>query len=449
MRARCTGPDGEAATMTYDESARTTEDPKNPPDAVRRRRSHDGDPPRFADRFTEGQGGRSAVPDDVPDHAPSGDVPVRDVPVGDPPTAGPPTADPPTGNAPSPDARATGSLHIVAPLQRDPAPPPRPHDSPPTAPGAASTGLRPREGRRSFLTPDDVVVPAETGLRGFLAGLGIRLQPSVRERAVRADIAAVSRHWPGPRTIAVVNGKGGANKTPTAVLLAAVFARNGGGPVLAWDNNETRGTLGWRTEQGPHEATVLDLLPQTDALLAPSAQSALLARYVHHQTADKFDVLRSKPAVLASEQKITAADFDALHEVASKYFRLNVVDSGNDETAERWLRMIHHTDQLVIATTTLEEHAEAGALLLEALRDRGGRYGDLARQAVVIISQSDKNGSPSRSRAMADGFDELARRSVIIPFDVALLKGRIRFSALRPVTQRAWLEAGAAVAEGL
>ncbi|WP_422390465.1 AAA family ATPase [Arthrobacter sp. N1] len=317
------------------------------------------------------------------------------------------------------------------------------------AASTAATGLRPRDGRKSFLSADTAVVPAETGLRGVLSRLGMRMPPSPAELSMREDVAAVSRHWPGPRTIAVANGKGGANKTPTTVMLAAVFARNGGAPVLAWDNNETRGTLGWRTEQGPHEATVLDLLPQTDALLAPSAQSALLARYVHHQTADKFDVLRSKPDVLATQQKVTSQDFDALHEVASKYFRLNVIDSGNDETAERWLRMIHHTDQLVIATTTLEEHAEAGALLLEALRARGGRYGELSERAVVVVSQSDKNGTQAQARAIADGFGDLARRAVTIPFDIALLKGRIRFSALRPATQRAWLAAAAAVSEGL
>lgn len=309
---------------------------------------------------------------------------------------------------------------------------------------------RQEEGRRrSFLASDNGTIPAETGLRGLLSRIGIRMAPSKRELTARAHTRAVSQHWPGPRTISVVNGKGGANKTPTTVMLAAVFARNGGGPVLAWDNNETRGTLGWRTEQGPHNSSVMDLLPQTSQLLAPSAQSALLARYVHHQTEDKYDVLRSKPDVLASEQKITADDFDALHEVASKYFRLNIVDSGNDETAERWLRMIHHTDQLVIATTTLEEHAEAGALLLEALRARGGKYAQLSQNAVVIVSQSDKNGTAAQAQHIADGFAELARAAVIIPYDVALLKGRIRWGSLKPGTQNSWLAAAAAVAEGL
>ena len=324
---------------------------------------------------------------------------------------------------------------------------------PPHQPGSraeARTERGRQEGRRaSFLDLQPAVIPATKGFRGWLAGLGLRMSPSADELAERRDMRAVSRHWPGPRTISVVNGKGGANKTPTTVMLAAVFARNGGGPVLAWDNNETRGTLGWRTEQGPHEATVMDLLPQTSDLLSPSAQSALLARFVHHQVEDKFDVLRSKPDVLASEQKITAADFDALHEVASKYFRLNIVDSGNDESAERWLRMIDHTHQLVIATTTVEEHAEAGALLLEALAARGGRYAELAQNAVVIVSQSDRNGTDAQARHVADGFARLSRAAVTIPYDPALRKGQIRYESLKPAARRAWLAAAAAVAEGL
>ncbi|MBO0897283.1 MinD/ParA family ATP-binding protein [Arthrobacter sunyaminii] len=303
--------------------------------------------------------------------------------------------------------------------------------------------------RASFLDTRTARIPATRGFRGLLSSMGVRMSPSESEQAERRDIRAVSQHWPGPRTISVVNGKGGANKTPTTVMLAAVFARNGGGPVLAWDNNETRGTLGWRTEQGPHDSTVMDLLPNTGNLLSPSAQSALLARFVHHQTEDKFDVLRSKPDVLASEQKITMADFDALHEVASKYFRLNLVDSGNDESAERWLRMIHHTDQLVIATTTVEEHAEAGALLLEALQERGGMFAELATNAVVIVSQSDRNGTDAQVRGVARGFEPLARATVTIPYDAALRKGQIRYGSLRPATQRAWLAAAAAVAEGL
>ena len=78
-------------------------------------------------------------------------------------------------------------------------------------------------------------------------------------------------------------------------------------------------------------------------------------------------MLRSNPIALSADQKITRVEFNDLHEVASKYFRLVFIDSGNDESAERWQQMIDQTNQLVIATTALGEHAEAGALLLEAL----------------------------------------------------------------------------------
>lgn len=109
-----------------------------------------------------------------------------------------------------------------------------------------------REAReRSFLTSARPEEPASAGWRGFLAGLGFKVGPSPEETSRRNDVRAVSRHWAGPRTIAVVNGKGGASKTPSTAMLAAVFARYGGGGVLAWDNNDTRGTPRLAYRAGP------------------------------------------------------------------------------------------------------------------------------------------------------------------------------------------------------
>lgn len=306
-----------------------------------------------------------------------------------------------------------------------------------------------RERRQSFLTQEQAEEPAAQGWRGILTRAGLRLSPSPAERAERADIAAVSQHWPGPRTIAIVNSKGGAGKTPSTVLLAAVFARYGGAGVLTWDNNQTRGTLGWRTEQGPHDATLLELLPQVERLLSPSAQAADLARFVHHQTRDRFDVLRSKPTALAHEQRVEPEDVDAIHAVASKYYRLVFIDSGNDESDPMWLRMIDRTDQLVVATTTRDDHAEAGALLLEALSDRDERSAHLAEQAVVVVTQADSKAPPADVARVADGYRAIAREAVTVPFDPAMVDGLLRYGSLRPGTQRAWLAAAAAVARGL
>lgn len=306
-----------------------------------------------------------------------------------------------------------------------------------------------RRERRSFLTEEQREEPATQGVRGLLTRAGVRMSPSDAERAERADRLAVSQHWPGPRTIAVVNGKGGAGKTPTTVLLAAVFARYGGAGVLTWDNNQTRGTLGWRTEQGPHEATLLDLLPQVDRLLSTGAQSADLAHYVHHQTRDRFDVLRSKPMALAQDQRIEPEDVDAIHAVAAKYYRLIFIDSGNDESDPMWRRMIHHADQIVVATTTRDDHAEAGALLLEGLATVDAKAAELARNAVVVVSQADPKATTADVQRVATGYGDLARETVTVPFDPAMVDGVLRHGSLRPATQRAWLAAGAAVARGL
>ncbi|WP_433876990.1 MinD/ParA family ATP-binding protein [Sinomonas atrocyanea] len=314
------------------------------------------------------------------------------------------------------------------------------------APGQST---RPRPSRASFLAPEQAEEPATQGWRGFLSRAGFRMPPSAAERAERADVQAVSQHWPGPRTIAVVNGKGGASKTPSTILLAAVFAREGGAGVLAWDNNQTRGTLGWRTEQGPHEATVLDLLPQVEPLLGIAAQSADLARFVHHQTRDRFDVLRSKPMALAHEQRVEPEDVDVIHAVAAKYYRLILMDSGNDESDPMWLRMIDRTDQLVVATTTRDDHAEAGALLLEALAERDEHSAQLAEQAVAVVSQADPRATAKQTQQIADGYRQLAREVITIPHDPAMVGGPLRYGSLRPATQRAWLAAAAAVARGL
>ena len=306
-----------------------------------------------------------------------------------------------------------------------------------------------RSKRESFLTQEQAQEPATRGWRGVLSAMGIRVNPSEAEKEERADRKAVSQHWPGPRTIAIVNGKGGANKTPTTINLSAVFARFGGGGVLAWDNNQTRGTLGWRTEQGPHESTILDLLPRTNDLLATGAQSADLAHYVHHQTSDRYDVLRSKPLVLADEQRVSAADVDSIHSVASKFYRLILIDSGNDESDPLWKRMIDHADQIVVATTTKDEHAEAGALLLEGLAARDERCAQLADDAVVIVSQAEPSARREEAEKVRNGFAAIAREAVTIPFDPAMVDGVLRYDALRPTTQRAWLRAAAAVAQGL
>ncbi len=328
---------------------------------------------------------------------------------------------------------------------------------PAATPAAEEPGTRRSLKDTSFLISAPVLQPATRGWRGALSRLGFRMDPSPEELAEREDIRTVSQHWPGPRTVAVVNRKGGANKTPTVVMLSAILARYSGAATVAWDNNESQGTLGWRTEQGGHNNSVLDLIDSSQALLSPSAQAAEIARFVHHQTADKFDVLRSDEND-EGDHEVTAEEVDIAHQVLTRYYRLIIMDSGNTARAANWRRMIHHTNQLVVPVTAIEDRAEAARLTLQTLESRGGHDAALARNAVVIVSEStDAKRSMSgdalkrakdEAQRIAEGFAPHVRAVVRIPYDPALVNGPIRYDALQPPTQRAWLAAAAAVARG-
>lgn len=301
--------------------------------------------------------------------------------------------------------------------------------------------------RASFIAPPNPSDSPAAGWRGFLARLGLIAHPSRADAERAACERSVSQQWAGCRTAAVVNGKGGVGKTMTTAMLASAFARYGGGNVLAWDNNDTRGTLGWRTEQGLYDTTVQDLLPAAPQLLAPSASVSDITRYVHHQTVDRYDVLRSNPELLAAHQRILQAEFDVLMQVAARYYRLVVFDSGNDESADRWLRMVDSSFQLVVPTLAAPESAESAALLLDALRQRDERSAYLADHAIVIVTQAEPTSRGAVDR-IADGFAGQVRAVERIPFDPALKSGPLRFDQLRPPTRDAWMRVTAAVAQG-
>ena len=121
-------------------------------------------------------------------------------------------------------------------------------------------------------------------------------------------------------------------------------------------------------------------------------------------------------------------------QVAARYYRIVIFDSGNDESAERWLRMIDSSYQLVVPTLAAPESAESAALLLDALRQRDERSRYLADNAVVVVTQAEPSGAAAAS-AIADGFADQVRAVERIPFDPALKSGALRLDDLRPATQ--------------
>ena len=94
--------------------------------------------------------------------------------------------------------------------------------------------------------------------------------------------------------IAFANPKGGVHKTTATVLAAATIGSVRGRGVIAWDDNELRGTLGLRAGSARHARTIRHLLHEPGRrsryARAPNWPSAL-DDYLRHASDGSYDVL--------------------------------------------------------------------------------------------------------------------------------------------------------------
>ncbi|MET0843499.1 MAG: chromosome partitioning protein [Mycetocola sp.] len=293
--------------------------------------------------------------------------------------------------------------------------------------------------------------PAKQGWQGFLrriTGGVISPRPGKAEQAHRDAIRRVQRSLKGPRTIVVLNPKGGAHKTTATLLLAATFGIHRGGSTLAWDNNETRGTLGWRAQPSRHSNTAVDLLRDVGLFSdVESARVGYLDNYVRGQGDAQFDVLASDEDAAASST-IDAKAFDSLHSTLSRFYRLLVIDTGNNMRASNWEAAVEAADQLVVVTTVNEETAASAAWLLDGLRQKG--HQDKVSQAVTILSAPGDAAQPELSGRLHAHFSALTRVVLEVPYDPGFQSGGpLNVEVLTPQTREAWLQVTAAVADGL
>ncbi|NTW39692.1 MAG: cobalamin biosynthesis protein CobQ, partial [Cellulomonadaceae bacterium] len=293
--------------------------------------------------------------------------------------------------------------------------------------------------------------PAELGWQGTirrLTGGLLALRPGRTEQEHRAAVAAVQRNLDGPKTIVVINPKGGAHKTTASLLLAATFGQNRGGYTLAWDNNETRGTLGWRSQASSHHNTAVNLLQDLDRFSDPgSARVGDLDGYVRSQGSAQFDVLASDEDA-ASAASIDAFAFRALHRTLSRFYRVMVVDTGNNMRASNWQAAIEAADQVVIVSTIREDTAQSAAWAVDALRATG--HEDAVRKAVTVLSAPAPGRDERLAARLHEHFGQLTRAVVDVPYDRSLVGGTpLDVDALARPTREAWLRVTAAVAEGL
>ena len=284
--------------------------------------------------------------------------------------------------------------------------------------------------------------PAEKGVRGIL---GMRPGAAERSERIARDIAATS--FRRPVTVVVANPKGGSGKTPTTLLLAGGLGQARGGGVVAWDNNELRGNMHLRTHETNPRSTVTDLLRAMPMLTKPDARLGDVASYLRHQIAGQYDVLTSATTTYA---QIEAADFQQIHRLLSRYYRVLVIDTGNNEGSSNWREAMKAADVLVIPIKWKSLSCAAAVQMLEELDRQGPAAQRLIRHAVVAVSNGPGEVNKEIERKLRPYFESRAVAMIDIPTDPHIAEeGALDHAALQPSTRRASLELAARVAEQL
>lgn len=398
--------------------------------------------------------GRSpgARPDPLSDPLPGQEPAAPAAPVADGPAPAPvmpsapmPTSPPPA--SPPPAYRPEANVPAV------------PQSAAPAAPEAPAQPAEEPEVRR-FMTATDFLDRRDAdqgygpptwgwrgGVRRWTGGL-ITPKMGAAEMAYEDDRRTIQKDFDGPRTIAFINPKGGAAKTTGVLAAGYTFGTVRGGGVVAWDNNETRGTLGIRGTRSSHRNTTRELLEDLDRF-TDVYQSRIgdLGAFVRAQGDAHFDVLASdeRPDVTGT---IRAQDFDAVHKLLERFYRIILIDTGNNMRAENWLAAAGAADLLVVTSTVREDTGYSGLWMLDALQDAG--YQNLKYKAVTILSDPSAQVDTKLADDLVDVYQQRTRGVYRVPYDPALVAGSVvPYAQLSENTKMQWLKACAGMAAAL
>ncbi|MFI6071035.1 MinD/ParA family protein [Actinoplanes sp. NPDC051343] len=330
--------------------------------------------------------------------------------------------------APPPQQFAPQPVAPVAPVRQAPPPPqplgPQPLAAQPVAPQPLAA---------------QPVSPGSTGAR-------IEWRQSRPADELERAVSILRRKLGTPRVLAFANPKGGVHKTTATVLAAATIGSVRGRGVLAWDDNELRGTLGLRAGSARHARTIRHLLADLIEIESLHGEALLgeLDGYLRHASDGSYDVLAGEENPRFA-QRLDQATVRRVLDLLRRTHDVICVDTGNNVESVNWQTVMRQADQLVITTVPREDAAFTADWMLDVLDESG--MGDLVSNAVTLISCPSPGPLPMLDD-FAKHFATRTRAVAIVPYDPSLEVGSsIEYADLQQETRTAWLKAAAVMIE--
>jgi MinD-like ATPase involved in chromosome partitioning or flagellar assembly len=323
-------------------------------------------------------------------------------------------------------------------LYGSPAPPP-PADSYGTY-GTATPGFRPE-----YTAPP--MVPSQPAPRSEVGWLRPSQQhPVVPQNPVERARAILRRNLGVPRIVAFANPKGGVHKTTATVLAAAAIGGARGRGVLAWDDNELRGTLGLRAGSARHAKTIRHLISEL-AEVELNTGPALISRiddFLRHASDGSYDVLAGEEDPRFS-WRLDPPTVRRVLDLLTRTHEVICVDTGNNVESGNWRTIMEAADQLVITTVPREDSAFSADWMMDVLVEAGRE--ELVANAVTLVSMTTPHPLPMQDDLVRH-FRQRNRAVCVVPYDPTLEQGGwIDHTVLQPATREAWFQAAAVIME--
>ncbi|MFD5276407.1 MinD/ParA family protein [Pseudarthrobacter sp. NPDC058362] len=286
------------------------------------------------------------------------------------------------------------------------------------------------------------------GVRGALYSLtggAVNLGPGARQREEEELEQRISRQLQGHYNTAILSLKGGIGKTSTTVGVGLTLAQYRGDAPCAIDANPDSGdlverALGEGIYQQSAPRTISDLLENIDSVDSLTA----LARYMHH--AGRLHLIAGEQDPEVSDS-LTAEEYLRIRRLISSYYTVALTDCGTGVTHNAMRGILQSADSLVIAAGYAVSGAKRARSTLHWLASHG--YEELARNAIVVITDKDAVSSRVDKDAIEDHLAGICRELIAVPHDRGVADGDlVTLDALRPETRRAYKEIAAAIVDG-